>query len=90
MSDADDRFVESLAAEMAPLVGPRLRVLAIDMDRPANDRVRIVVTLETSATPLVLTEESDSVTEAASRLLARAAEARLADAFREMIDGESV
>ena len=31
MSDADDRFVESLAAELTPLVGPRLRVSA---DRP--------------------------------------------------------
>ncbi len=90
MSDADDRFVESLAAELAPLVGPRLRVIAIDMDRPADDRVRIVVTLETSAKPVVMTEEADSLTEVSSRLLARAPEVRLADAFREMIDGVSV
>jgi hypothetical protein len=90
MSDADDRFVESLAAELAPLVGPRLRVIAIDMDRPTDDRVRIVVTLETSAKPVVMTEEADSLTEASSRLLARAPEVRLADAFREMIVGVSV
>jgi hypothetical protein len=90
MSDADDRFVERLAAELTPLLGPRLRVTAIDLDRPAEDRVTIAVTLETSAKPLVLTDEADSLTEAASRLLAKAPEVRLAEAFREIIDRVSV
>ena len=37
MSDADDRYVESLARRAHPLVGPRLRVSAIDLERPDDD-----------------------------------------------------
>lgn len=91
MSDADDRFVESLAAELTPLVGPRLRVSAIDLDRPDGDQVKITVTLDSSAKkPTLMVEEGDSLTEVAARLIARAPEVRLADGFREIIDGISV
>jgi hypothetical protein len=90
MSDADDRFVESLAAELTPLVGPRLRILAIDLERPGDDWVSITVTLETSAKPYLMIEEGDSLTAVAARLIARAPEVRLADGFREVIDGVSV
>jgi hypothetical protein len=90
VSDADDRFVESLAAELDPLVGPRLRTSAIDLDRLPGDRVRITVTLDSSAKPVVMVEEGDSLTEVAARLLQRAPEVRLADGFREIIDGVSV
>jgi hypothetical protein len=91
MSDADDRFVESLAAELAPLVGPRLRVSAIDLERPDDDRVRITVTLDSSADkPTVLVEEGDSLTAVTARLISQAPEVRLADGFREIIDGISV
>lgn len=91
MSDADDRFVESLAAELTPLVGPRLRVSAIDLERPADDRVKITVTLESSAKkPSLMVEEGDSLTEVTARLIARAPEVRLADGFREIVDGISV
>jgi len=91
MSDADDRFVESLAAELTPLVGPRLRVSAIDLERPDDDRVRITVTLESSAPkPTLMVEEGDSLTAGAARLIARAPEVRLADGFREIVDGVKV
>jgi hypothetical protein len=91
MSDADDRFVESLAAELAPLVGPRLRVSAIDLERADDDRVKITVTLDSSAEkPTLMIEEGDSLTGVAARLIARAPEVRLADGFREVIDGVSV
>ena len=73
MSDADDRFVERLADKLAPLLGPRLRVTAIDLERPTGDRVRIVVTVETSAKPRLMIEEGDSLTDVTSRLLAKAA-----------------
>ena len=91
MSDADDRFVESLAAELTPLVGPRLRVIAIDLERPADDQVKITVTLDSSAEkPTLMVEEGDSLTMVAARLIARAPEVRLADGFREIIDSVSV
>jgi hypothetical protein len=91
VSDADDRFVESLAAELTPLVGARLRVQAIDLERPAGDEVRITVSLDSSAEkPILMIEEGDSLTEVAARLLARAPEVRLADGFREIMDGVTV
>ena len=91
MSDADDRFVESLAAELQQLVGPRLRVSAIDLERPGDDEIRITVTLDSSAEkPILMIEEGDSLTEVAARLLARAPEIRLADSFREVMDGVTV
>lgn len=71
MSDADDRFVERLADKLAPLLGPRLRVIAIDLERPTGDRVRIVVTVETSAKPRLMIEEGDSLTDVTSRVLAK-------------------
>jgi hypothetical protein len=91
MSDADDRFVESLAAELTPLFGPRLRVAAIDLERLADDEVRITVTLDSSGEkPTVMVEEGDSLTAVAARLIARAPEVRLADGMREIMDGVSV
>lgn len=91
MSDADDRFVESLAEELAPLVGPRLRVSAIDLERPRDDLVRITVTLDSSAEkPTLMIEEGESLTAVAARLIARAPEVRLADGFREIVHGVGV
>ena len=91
MSDADDRFVESLAAELTPLVGPRLRVSAIDLERPADDQVKITATLDSSAEkPTLMVEEGDSLTIVVARLIARAPEVRLADGLREIVDGISV
>jgi hypothetical protein len=37
-----------------------------------------------------MVEEDDSLTAAAARLIARAPEVRLADGFREIIDGISI
>ena len=91
MSDADDRFVESLAAELAPLVGPRLLVSAIDLERQDDDWLKIIVTLDSSAEkPILMIEEGYSLTAVAARLITRAPEVRLADGFREIIDGVSV
>jgi hypothetical protein len=68
-----------------------LRVSAIDLERPADDRVRITVTLDSSAEkPTLIVEEGDSLTGVTARLLARAPEARLENGFREIIDGVTV
>ena len=89
MSDADDRFVEMLAAALAPLVGPRLRIIAIDTESMAAGRVRMTVTLETTAKPYLMIQDGDSLTAVAASLLARAPEVPLADGFREVLDGVS-
>ncbi len=63
---------------------------SISSDR-RDDEVRITVTLDSSAEkPILMVEEGDSLTEVAARLLARAPEVRLADGFREIIDGVTV
>jgi len=53
--------------------------------------VKITVTLDSSSEkPTLMIEEGDSLTEVAARLIARAPQVRLADGFREIIDGVSV
>ncbi len=89
MSDADDRFVEKLSAVLASLVGPRLRIVAIDTESMAAGRVRMTVTLETTAKPYLMIQEGDSLTAVAASLLAQAPEVRLAEGFREVLDGVS-
>ena len=58
--------------------------------RDRRDRVRIVVTVETSAKPRLMIEEGDSLTGVTSRLLAKAPEVRLGEAMREIMDGVKV
>ena len=72
------------------MFGDGLSVIAIDLERPTEDRVRIVVTVETSAEPRLMVEEGDSLTEVTSRLLAKAPEVRLGEAMREIMDGVKV
>ena len=63
---------------------------AIDLERPDDDRVKITVTLDSSAEKTILmVEEGNSLTAVAARLIARAPEVRLADGFREIVDGIS-
>jgi len=86
MSDADDRFVEALAGELVPLLGPRIDLLEVKLERPAAGRVRITVLVETSAGPQRLVEEGDSLTLIAAAHIERAPIHRLADGFREVVD----
>lgn len=86
MSEADDRFLESLAIELAPGFGPRLQIVGLEIDRPSEGVVRIVVSVDSSAGPRRITEEGDSLTQVAASLLRDAPEVRLADGFREMVE----
>ena len=53
--------------------------------------MRITVTLDSSAVkPTLMVEEGDSLTAVTARLIARAPEVRLADGFREIVDGVKV
>ncbi len=90
MSDADDKFLEVLARELAPLLGPRLDLLGLDLERPSEGWVRIVATVDTSAGVALITEEGDSVMAVAAALIERAPIHRLADGFREVVDPASM
>ena len=86
MSDADDRFVEALARELGPMLGPRIDLLGVDLERLDGDRVRITALVETSAGRQRLSEEGDSLTSAAAAMLEGAPIHRLADGFREVVE----
>jgi hypothetical protein len=85
MSDADDRFLEALAAELGPAFGPALRILEMDLDRLRRGRVRIRVRLDSPNGPYEFVEEGTSVTAVARRLMERAPVERLTDGFRSII-----
>jgi len=90
MSEADDRFVDALAGELGPLLGPRIDLVELRLERPTDDRVRIVALVETSAGVRQLCEEGDSLTLVAAAMLERAPIHRLADGFRELVDPETM
>ena len=90
MSDADDRFLETLARELGPLLGPRLDLLGLDLDRLDDGRVRITALVDSSAGIQRLVEEDDSLTAVAARQLHRATFHRLADGFREVLEPSTI
>ena len=90
MSDADDRFLETLARELDPLFGPRLDLFGLDLERLDDGTVRIVVLVDSSAGRQRIVEEGATLTSVAAALLERAPIHRLADGFREVVDPTSI
>ena len=90
MSDADDRFLESLARELDPLLGPRLDLFGLDLERLDGGNIRIVVLVDSSAGRRRIVEEGESLTSVAAAILQQAPIHRLADGFRELVDPGSV
>ena len=84
MTEADDRFLASLAEELRPRLGPRLSIVGLELERTATTHVAIAVAVASSAGPQSIIQEGESLTEIAARLLERAVEFRLPDGFREM------
>jgi len=64
----------------------RLPIVAIDLERPDSGRVRIALSVDSSAGRRRIVEDGDSLTTVAFSLLERAPVERLADAFREMVE----
>jgi hypothetical protein len=85
VTEADDRFLGTLAGELRPRLGPRVTIIGLDLDRPAPDRVAITVSLASPTGDRMITADGESLTDAAARLLDRAVEFRLADGFRELV-----
>ncbi len=87
MTEADVRFLEVLEIDLAERLGPRVSILQLSLDRPASDRVRILVTTDTPSGTASFSEEGDSLVAVAAALLQRSAEVRLAVGFREVLNG---
>jgi hypothetical protein len=90
VSDADDRFLETLAGELDPLFGPRLALVELRLERPDETRVRITALVRSSAGIERVTEEGDSLTMVAATLMQRAPIHRLADGFREVVEPATI
>ena len=86
MSDADERFLAALARELSPLLGPRIELLGLELERPGDGRVRITALLATSAGTERIVEDGDSLTSVAAALIERAPIQRLAEGFRELVE----
>lgn len=84
MTEADDRFLALLAEALRPRLGPRLPIIGLELERTTTTHVAIAVSVASSAGPRSITQEGESLTETAARLLEQAVEFRLADGFREM------
>ena len=87
MTEADVRFLEALEIDLAQRLGPRVSIRqavagspgARSRADPRHDRH--------PERPGSFSEEGDSLIAVAAALLERSAEVRLAEGFREVLDG---
>lgn len=84
MSEADERFIERLRAEIEPVVATWARIGAVRVDRAA-DAVAIVIALETRTGPTEIRCEGTTLIEATAAVDTRLGETRLDLALREMV-----
>lgn len=87
MTEADVRFLEVLEVDLAQRLGPRVSIVELSLDRPDSDRVRITVTTDAHGIAGTFAEEGESLTAVAAAVLDRSAEVRLAEGFREVVNG---
>lgn len=87
MTEADARFLERFEVDLAQRLGPRVSIVELSLDRPAPEVVRIVVTTDASGIAGSYSEEGASLTAVAAAMLDRSAEIRLAEGFREVVNG---
>ncbi len=89
MTEADDRFLAVLADDLAMRLGPRATLRDLELERSADAAIRITATVESPTGRRTIEAVGDSLTIAASGLLDRAVEFRLADSFRELVEQPS-
>lgn len=87
MTEADVRFLEVLEIDLAQRLGPRVSIVELSLERPGLDRVRITVATDSSGIAGSFAEEGESLTAVAAAVLGRSAEVRLAEGFREVVNG---
>jgi len=86
MRESDEQFLERFQAEIEPVVQPLGRITGLRLVEEAGGRgVRIEVGVDSRIGSFELVLQGDSVLEAAAGFEARIAEARVALAFREVM-----
>jgi hypothetical protein len=86
MRESDEQFLERFMAEIQPSVQPFGRITDVRLvEEAAGNHVRVEVGVDGRIGPIALILEGDSLLEAAAGWEARIAEARLALAFREVV-----
>jgi hypothetical protein len=86
MRESDEQFLERFQAEIEPVIQPLGQIIELRLVEELDGQgVRIEVGVESRIGPLELVLHGGSVLEAAAGVEARVAEARLALAFREVM-----
>jgi hypothetical protein len=86
MRESDEQFLERFHAEIEPVVQPLGRITGLRLVEEAGGRrVRIEVGVDSRVGPIELVLRGRSILDAAAGFEARVAEARLALAFREVV-----
>jgi hypothetical protein len=87
VDEADERFIERLWGDLAPLTDPRAALASVRIDRETTPgTVRIVLGLVGPAGDTEVIGEGSTLLEAAARLPMAIAEARVAAAFDEVLE----
>jgi hypothetical protein len=86
MRDSDEQFLARFMAEIQPSVQPLGRITGVHLvEEAGGHHVRMEIGVDGRTGPIELILEGDSLLEAAAGWEARIAEARLALAFREVM-----
>ena len=84
MNDAEERFAERLAEELEPVVGPALQVESVELT--VGSVAHVVATLRVDARVERIEATAPDVLGCYRPLVERAAELRLGDAFRRVVE----
>jgi len=89
MREADERFAERLARDLAPYLGPQIALQHVELGDPGGYPARIRATCVADGGLEVLVAYGDTTLEAYNQLVLRAARLRLIVAGRGL-DGEEL
>lgn len=84
MNDAEERFAERLADELAPVVGPAMRVDRVELQVGSVAHVAATIRVGTRVETIEAT--GPDVLALYRPIVERAAELRLGDAFRRVVE----
>jgi hypothetical protein len=85
MTEAEERFLDTLAAELEQILGPGIAIVGMAVVGSDDRVVRIRVDLDTSVGPWEFVGSGETLVEAAAASRRAAADARTAVAFRRLM-----